>query len=90
MIMAVARHTEPDDEETLDELVARIKERGRGSILPRPADEAIRAFLERTANDVPLSPEDVEAWDRAWSGVMQEMRDRDLADAVAEGRVTRG
>jgi hypothetical protein len=88
--MAIVPPIEADDDETLDELVTRIKERGRGSILPRPSEEAIRAFLERIANETPLSPEEVEAWDRAWSGVMREMRDRDLTDAVAEGRVTRG
>jgi hypothetical protein len=85
--MAVDRQAETDEGETLEEIVARIRARGRGVVLPRPPEEAVRAFLAYTAAETPLSPEEVQAWDRAWTGVMREIHERDRADDIAEGRV---
>jgi hypothetical protein len=85
--MAIERRSEWDEGQSLEEIVARIRARGRGAVLPRPSEEAVRAFLAYAAAQTPLSPEDVRAWDRAWGDVMREVHERDRADDIAEGRV---
>jgi len=77
---------EPGVEETAEAVVARIRKRGRTSMLPHPSQEAIRQFVARTAHEPVMSQEDLAAWAAEWSSIEQEMRERDHADDVAEGR----
>lgn len=73
-------------EETAEAVVARIKERGRASTLAHPPQEAIRQFVARTADEPVMSEDELAVWTAEWSRIEKEMRERDHADDVAEGR----
>ncbi len=75
-----------DEEETLDALVARIKASGRGTLGPPPSQEATNAYIAHVQATPPLSEEERLETHRAWLEIREEMRARDRADDVAEGR----
>jgi hypothetical protein len=57
-----------------------------GQVLPRPSEEAVRQFVEHLANEPMMSDEELAEWTADWTAIEQEMRYRDHADDVAEGR----
>jgi hypothetical protein len=78
---------EADDvQRELEELVARIRARGVGEELPRPSEEARQHFIEHLRDERVMTGEELAAWTAEWEAVEKEMRDRDHADDVAEGR----
>ncbi len=77
---------EQDIQDELKALIARIKASGRGRVLPVPSPDAIDRFVGQVAQETPMSLEEEVAWNRAWMQVIEDMRQRDRADDVAEGR----
>lgn len=73
-------------EDTLEDVIARIKARGRGSMPPKPSAEVIARIAAIVATEQPLSAEEQAAWDREWLHVVDDMRARDRANDIAEGR----
>lgn len=78
--------SDEDIQQELEELVARIQSRGPGVVLSEPSDEARRQFVARTANEPVMSAAELAEWQAEWDAVETEMRARDHADDVAEGR----
>lgn len=88
--MTVPQHNTEDDweeRETPEDVVARIRARGKEQTLPPPpTSEAIERLAAHVARQTPLTPLQQAEWDRAWNGVFAEMRRLDEADETAEGR----
>jgi hypothetical protein len=74
----------------LEDLVASIQRRGPGVVLSEPSQEAIRRFVEHLENEQVMSTAELAEWTAEWEAVEKEMRDRDHADDVAEGRAGQG
>ncbi len=75
-----------NDVESLDALVARIKASGPGTLLPQPSQEAINAYIAHVQSTPPLDEEERLEVYQAWLEIQEEMRARDRADDIAEGR----
>ena len=66
---------------SLEQLVEQIKSRGPGDgLLRRGSQQFETAFAQVGVDHEPAE------WDRLWSRVEAEMKDRDQADDLAEGR----
>lgn len=74
-----------DDE--LEQLVIRITARGSGQTLPKPPAEAIVSFLARTANEEPMSSEELEEHERLWRAVDEERHVIERADEITNGQM---
>ena len=75
------------DQETPEDVVARIRARGVGQTLPPPpSQEVIERIIAHVAQQTPLSLAEQAEWDTVWDNIFAEMRRRDDDDDVAEGR----
>ncbi len=84
-ILTKAFAAEPEDDfPTLEEVVAEIK-----ATPPNPA--AIRLATESLADLLENGPEDpdfdLETWAKQWNAIEAEMKARDRANDIAEGRI---
>ncbi len=76
------------DQETPEDVVARIRARGVGQTLPPPpSQEAIERLIAHMEKQIPLGPLEQAEWDRIWNGIFADMRRRDDADDAMEGRL---
>ena len=73
-------------EETIEDVVARIKARGPGPLPPPPSREAIQRLVAQLANEPVMSQEEQAEWNRAWFKIMDEMKRIEREDEIAEGR----
>ncbi len=73
-------------EETIEDVVARIKASGRGQVLPQPPADAVRRVVAQLANEPVMSQEEQAEWNRAWFKIMDEMKRIEREDEIAEGR----
>jgi hypothetical protein len=73
-----------DVQRELEELVARIRARGVGEVLPRPSEEGRRQFLEHLRGEEPMSEAELQVHERMWRSVEEEMRAIDEADERAD------
>ena len=69
-----------------DAVIARIKASGTGTLFPPPSREAIDVYIAHVEATEPLSDEESAASYEAWIELQEEMRARDRADDIAEGR----
>lgn len=74
-------------QEELEQVVARIRARGAGVVLPRPDPEAMRQFIEHLRDEVPMSEEELRAHERMWRHAEEDMRAIDKADELADRRL---
>lgn len=86
--MTALRHdtTNDDVDETLDAVVARIKASGRGHVLPAPPADAVIRLIAQVAQEPTMSQQEEAAWNLAWAHVIDQIRQRDHDDDIAEGR----
>jgi hypothetical protein len=84
--MSVQPMPSGDVQRELEDLVASIRRSGPGVVLSEPSQEAIRRFVEHVANEPVMSAAELAEWTAKWEAVEKEMRDRDRADDIAEGR----
>lgn len=86
--MTALRRNLPEDdaEETIEDVVARIKESGRGQVLPKPPADAVQRLVAQIADEGVMSQEDAAEWNRAWFKIMDDMKRQEREDAIAEGR----
>jgi hypothetical protein len=75
-----------DAEETIENVVARIKARGPGRLPPPPSREVIQRLVAHVADETPMTREEELEWNRRWFGILDEMHRRDREDDIAEGR----
>ena len=79
-----ARFAANADEDQLEELVARIQTQS-GKPLPRPRPDALAQFLARTAQEVPLSVEELEEHERVWRAVDEAVQALEQPNGVVDG-----
>lgn len=64
-------------EETVEDVVARIKARGPGQLPPPPSREVIQRLVAHVADETPMTREEEIAWNRTWLSILDEMHRRD-------------
>ena len=86
--MSALKHNiaEQDIPIELDDVIARIRASGQGRTLSIPSLDAIDRFVAQVAQEAPMSHEEEEAWNRSWMQIVEDIRRRDYANEVAEGR----
>lgn len=83
-ILASAVEAEADEEwPSLEEVVAEIKALPPNPAAIRPATASLADLLENAPEDPDF---DLETWTQQWNAIEAEMKARDRADDIAEGR----
>lgn len=81
-ILAEALEPRRERLSTLDQIVAKIKSTPRNPLALRPAEGSLQEALLNSPED----PEfDLQAWERDWAAVEQEIKATSAANAHAEG-----
>jgi len=84
-LMTVLAIPPEDVRRELEQLVARIRARGVGEVVPRPSEEATKGFVARLRGEEPMSETELQAHERLWRTV-EERRASDEADERADRR----
>jgi hypothetical protein len=63
-----------DVDDELARLVADIRARGAGRVLPRPSNDAISALVTRLRAEEPMSADELAEHERQWRAMEEEMR----------------
>jgi hypothetical protein len=85
-MFAVQQIPMESDGEAPEAVVARIQARGHVTLPPPPSPKVLADIVARVADEQPLNLEEEAAWNRAWAATEDEMRARNSANAIAEGR----
>lgn len=84
-ILTPAKDAEEETEQ-IEALVARIRARGAAP-LPKPAPDAVARFLAHTAQQSPMSEEELSEHEQVWRAVDAEVRALDPSNGIEPGLV---
>jgi hypothetical protein len=74
-----------DVDDELEQLVAQVRGRGAGEVLPRPSPEALAALAAHLREEEPMSAKELAEHERLWRAVEEEMRAVERANDAQEG-----
>ena len=73
--------TSVEDTDDLEHVVARIKTRGEGAVLPAPSPAGVAAFVAHAGHEQPMSAAELEEHERMWRVVDAEIEALDSTPA---------